>query len=223
MAVNKPYTYAFGYSQGRRDDALLGADAIAVPVVITGSRFGSTTEVIAGPSLWVREDDSVDRNAVPLNLGGEVNALASYAGVTNGKITFLTAADAYHFKVGDTVAAFGYTSGEFIATTATVTAVSGESGAICVDTNMANIAQYDKVVVTTNYIGGSTSADARAVVIMEDVSIASGETLGTKAYINGSFVKSLIKGATFTAYGQTTAKDIFTQSANQQIQLVDIQ
>jgi len=223
MASNKPYNRCFGYQAGQRDDCLIGDNFQAIPVVITGSRFGETAQTIAGPSLWVREDDSDDRDAVPLNLGGEVSSLASYAGVSNGKITFRTAGDAYHFKVGDTVETFGYSSGEFLATGAEVIAVSGEAGAICVDTNMANIAAYDKVVVTTNSIGGGSAANARAVVVLEDVTISSGEILGTKAYINGTFVKSMIKGAQFTAYGQSTAKDIFTQDDNQLLQLVDVQ
>lgn len=223
MAENKPYNRAFGFSAGRRDDCLIGVDHMAIPVTIRGSRFSATAEVIKGPSLWVRQDDSDDRDAVPLNLGGEVYALGAAGAVTNGRITFRNTGEAYHFVAGDTVKTYAYSSGECIATGATVVQVSGENNIITVDTNMLGIKQYDKVVITTNDIGGGASADERACVILEDITINSGETLGTKAYIKGSFVKSMINGAQYVAYGQTVKKDIFTQHNNQLIQLIDIQ
>jgi hypothetical protein len=225
MAGNKPYISSFGFASGRRGDCLIGVDHMAIPVTIQTNRFKSTGDKILGPSLWVRADDAsgdADRDCVPLNIGGEVSALANTT-VTNGRITFRTAGEANHFRVGDTVKTFGYTSGEFLATGATVLQVSGELNVITVDTNMANIAAYDKVVVTTNSIGGGASANARAVVILEDIQVNSGETIGTKAYVKGSFNRSMIKGATFVAYGQSTAKNIFNQHDNQLLQLIDIQ
>jgi len=219
MAENTPSQTFFGYDAGRKKDCLIGENFQAIPVTIDTTRFGSDTESIKGPRLWVRGNVS-PYYAYPYGFGGEVSS------VSTKYVTLVNAADSYHFVVGDRVSFFDYSTGVFGGVQGYVTAVNNTTGIVTLGNTLTGLTGDDLLVVVSGedcgWICSGQLSDMNACVILEDVELSSASDSGTKAYIEGTFIKSEVKGFQWLPAGQTIAKDMFNKNNNQKLHFIDI-
>jgi len=219
MAENTPSQTVFGYDGGRKKDCLIGNEFRAIPVTIYGSRTGAAGETITGPRLWVR-GSTPPYYAYPYGIGGEVSS------VSGKDVTLVTIADAAHFKANDQVAMFDYSAGTFTAQVLKVASINETTGVITLDTAPTALAADDLLVVVSGadcgVICSGAVADANTCVILEDVAIVEDTDQGTKAFIEGTFVKSEVKGVEWLPLGQTASKTLYNVRNNPVLHLIDI-
>jgi len=223
MSENFPNQLNFGYNEGRALDCLIGNEFTALPATIPSDRVSSGIgyETIKGPSLWIRSADK--KSIIPFCFGGKTTT-----GTSSTTVVFDTVGAARHFRVGDQVTFFDVSANAFSAVNTTVASIDSDTQ-ITTTAALTSLGTGGDLVFVASGVGigitTSGSADIatyseNACVVLEDVILTRGIEQGTKAYIQGTFVKSKVKGLYHTVSG--TDYRIFNPVNNSSLHFVDI-
>jgi hypothetical protein len=212
---NHPKVTVFGYDPGRNKvDCMVGDDFMAVPITLKSSRVPTAGETIVGPSLWIRSS-LTPFYAFPYMYGGVV---ASVSGET--KVTFLNSGEAAHFTALDKVSFFK-SGGTFSGgVTVVVESVSESTNTILFSgagPAAANMPAANDIVFvasgagTYGWIGDAARAyEGNICVVMEDIVFVKDTDQLSAGYIQGTFLRKKVNGATYKPSGAVESARVNT-------------